>query len=61
MKYAVSVAIDGRLLVEVDAQSFEEAKEKAVFAAGCSNWNCAELVSLTAVNAEDENGTFVDY
>lgn len=61
MKYVVSVAIDGRIDVEVDADSFEEAKDKAVLQAGDSDWNRIELVSCNPVNAEDENGNFKDY
>lgn len=34
MKYMVSVAIDGRIDVEVEANSFEEAKERAPFETG---------------------------
>ena len=61
MKYIVSVALDARLDVEVEASSFEEAKLKAPIAAGNENWNRCDLVSLTPVNAEDENGMFIDY
>lgn len=61
MKYIVSVAIDGRIDVEVDADSFEEAKYKAVLQAGDSDWNRIELVNCNPVNAEDENGIFKDY
>lgn len=61
MKYIVSVAIDGRIDVEVEAKNFEEARQLAVYRAGDTDWNMMELVSCNAVNAEDENGTFVDY
>lgn len=61
MKYIVNVAIDGRIDVEVEANSFEEAQWKAVFEAGNTDWNRMELVSCNSVNAEDENGEFVDY
>ena len=61
MKYFVSVAIDGRIDVEVDANSFEEAKSKAILQAGDIDWNRMELVSCNPVNAEDENGKFKDY
>ena len=61
MKYMVSVAIDGRIDVEVEANSFEEAKERAPFEAGQTDWNRMELVEFRVVNAEDENGKFVDY
>lgn len=61
MKYIVSVAIDGRIDVEVEADSFEQAEYKAILEAGNTNWNMMELVSCKSVNAEDENGKFVDY
>lgn len=59
MKYTVSVAIDARMDVAVEAESFEEAKTKAQLeASDCSN---EEWISVKAVNAEDENGNFIDY
>jgi hypothetical protein len=61
MKYVVSVAIDGRIDVEVEANSFEEARLLAALEAGNTDWNQMELVSCNAVNAEDENGKFIDY
>lgn len=61
MKYMVSVAIDGRIDVEVEANSFEEARREAVYEIGNYDWNTMELVSCNSVNAEDENGEFVDY
>lgn len=61
MKYTVSVAIDGRIDVEVEAESFAEAKSKAQFEVGNSDWNTMEMVSCNAVNAEDEARTFIDY
>lgn len=61
MKYTVSVAVNGRIDVEVVADSFEEAREKARYKVGDCNWNMMELVDINPVNAEDENGKFVDY
>lgn len=61
MKYFVSVAIDGRIDVEVEADSLEDAKHKATLEVGNTDWNRMELVSCNPVNAEDENGKFVDY
>lgn len=61
MKYNVSVAIDGRIDVEVEASSFEEAREKARYEVGNSDWNRMELVNVSAVNAENENEEFIDY
>lgn len=61
MKYVVSVAVDGRVDVEVDAKNFEEAKEKACEEVGCIDFNRLEFIEWKAVNAEDENGVFKDY
>ena len=61
MKYIVSVAIDGRIDVEVEANSFEEARKEAEWAVGNCDWNTMELVSCNAVNAEDEDTVFIDY
>lgn len=61
MKYMVSVAIDGRIDVEVEADSFEKAAYLAILKAGYVDWNRMELVNCKSVNAEDENGTFIDY
>ena len=59
MKYTVSIAVDGRVDVEIEANSFEEAKEKATY---CDfDLEKLECVGRTPVNAEDENGNFVDY
>ena len=61
MKYIVSVAIDGRIDVEVEADSFEKAEYLAILELGNANWSTMELVGCKSVNAEDENGTFIDY
>lgn len=61
MRYIVSVAIEGRLDVEVEADNFEQAQYKAIFEAGMNDWNRMELVGCHSVNAEDENGEFRDY
>ena len=61
MKYIVSVAVDGRVDVEVDAASFEEAREKACEEVGSIDFNRLEFIDWKAVNAEDENGVFKDY
>jgi hypothetical protein len=59
MKYTISIAIDGRIDVEVDAVSFEEAKNKV----NLNDVNLAnmDIVGYNAVNATDENGVFIDY
>lgn len=61
MKYLVSVAVDGRINVEVEADNFEEARRFAEYEASNTDWNMMELVDFHSVNAEDENGTFTDY
>ena len=61
MKYIVSVKIDGRLDVEVNADSFEQARYMAELEAGNCDWNRIEAVDIESVNAEDETGTFIDY
>ena len=61
MKYIVSVAIDARIDVEVEADSFEEARSKAKIEAAYDDWNNLSYVSFDAVNAEREDGEFKDY
>lgn len=61
MKYYVSIAVDGRVEVEVEASSFEEAKEKACEELYEVNLGVLDCIEWSAVNAEDENGNFVDY
>ena len=61
MKYVVSIAINGRLDVEVDANSFEEAKQIACGDIYDEDFGNLECIDWHAVNAEDENGKFVDY
>lgn len=61
MKYTVSVAIDGRIDVEVEANNFEEAKELAKYAIEDCDLDTMEFVGCKPVNAEDENGMFMDY
>ena len=61
MKYIVSVAVNGRVDVEVDAENFEEAKEKACQEVCDIDFNRLEFIEWEAVNAENENGVFKDY
>lgn len=61
MKYTVSIAVDGRIDVEVSANSFETAKEKALEEFMFSDLKTMEIIGTQAVNAEDENGEFIDY
>lgn len=59
-KYNVSMSVDLRFTVEVEADSFEEAFKKADL--GDVDMNCFdEWISSQPVNAECEDGTFADY
>lgn len=59
MKYTVSLKLDCRVDVEVEADSFEEAFEKAGGAE--YDWNKVEVVGDGVVNATDEKGVLKDY
>ncbi len=61
MKYVVSVAIDGRIDVEVEASSFDEARHLADAAVREVDPLFIEFVRWNAVNAEREDGEFRDY
>ena len=58
-KYTVSPALDCRVDVEVEADSFDEAFEKAK--SRTYDWNKVEAVGNKPVNATDENGNMEDY
>lgn len=58
-KYTVSLALDCRVDVEVEADSFAEAFEKA--GSEVYDWNKVEVVGDKPVNATDENGNMEDY
>lgn len=58
-KYTVSLALDCRVDVDVEADSFAEAFEKAKSAG--YNWDLIEVVGDKPVNATDENGNMEDY
>ena len=61
MKYTVSVAINGRIDVEVEAENFEEAKEKASQEVCEADFGSLECIDWYAVNAEADDGEFQDY
>lgn len=61
MKYTVSIAVDGRIDIDVEADSFEQAKDKAIDAFRDADLTEMEVVGGQAVNAEDETGEFRDY
>ena len=58
-KYTVSLSLDCRVDVEVEANSFEEAFRKADKAG--YDWNKVEVVGGEPVNATDANGNMKDY
>lgn len=61
MEYIVSIAIDGRIDIQVEANSFEEAREKALASVGDADFDTLDVVGSKAVNAESETGEFIDY
>ena len=58
-KYTVSLSLDCRVDVEVEADSFEEAFRKADKVG--YDWNKVEVVGSGLVNATDEEGVLKDY
>lgn len=58
-KYTVSLAVDARVDVTVEAKSLEEAKAKAPSA--YFEWKDVDIVDLTPVNATGEDGVLHDY
>lgn len=58
-KYTVSLSLDCRVDVEVEANSFEEAFRKADKAG--YDWNKVEVIGSDLVNATDEKGVLKDY
>ena len=62
MKYTVSIAIDGRLDIEVEAADPIEAREKAEYEFLDADISKMEIVGTNAVNCSDEDGNIVkDY
>ena len=63
MKYYVSMKVDGRMTVEVDADNAQEAFDKAIeeWQTGDFDFNKnMEIVDSFPVNCEDENGNLTD-
>ena len=58
-KYTVTLKLDCRVDVEVEADSFAEAFEKAK--SKIYDWNKVEVVGDEPVNATDENGNMENY
>ena len=61
MKYIVSVAVDGRIDIEVEAKNFKEAKEEAEKEMCFVELERMECIDMFPVNATDENGNIEDY
>lgn len=61
MKYVVGIAVDGRVYIEVEANDFADAKEKANDIFMDMNLGQLECIEWKNVNAEDENGNMIDY
>lgn len=62
MKYSVSIAIDGRIDIEVDAENPNEARDKALDEFATADLSKMEIVGRDAVNCSDEDGNLVkDY
>lgn len=59
MKYTVSLKLDCRVDVEVEADSFEEAFKKAKFAV--YDWNEVDVVDDEIVSATNARGEMKDY
>ena len=59
MKYIVSMSLDCRVDVDVEADSFDEAFEKVK--SENYDWFNVEVVGGSPVNATDENGNMEDY
>lgn len=62
MKYYVSMRVDGRIDVEVDADSPEEAFEKAEekWISDDFDFNKMDIVDSEPVNCTDEDGNLTD-
>lgn len=59
MKYIVSMAVDGRIDVEVEAADVNEAKEKAEEAFCDANLSKMEIVGADAVTCYDAEGNIL--
>ena len=61
MQYYVNVAVKGSACVTVEAENFEEAKKKAEDKLFEIDFGFLETIDWDAVNAEAEDGTYIDY
>ena len=63
MRYHVSMRVDGRISVEVDATTAQDAFDKAIKRWENNDFDFnknMEIVDSYPVNAEDENGNLTD-
>jgi len=60
MKYFITYKIDGRISVEVEAGSLEEAVEKSYGEFAEADLSKMEYVDADPVSCTDENGNFKD-
>lgn len=59
MKYYVTYKVEARYIAEVEADSLEEAMEKAESEYIDANFGVAEDIDGEAIIVEDENGDFI--
>ena len=59
MKYIVSMAVDGRIDVEVEAADVNEAKKKAYGAFGDADLSNMDIVGADAVTCYDAEGNIL--
>lgn len=59
MKYYVKFKVEGRYTAEVEADSVEEAKEKAKLVVFDADFGVIEDVDYEPISVEDENDNFV--
>lgn len=61
MKYTVSMKVEGRVDVEVEAKNPKEAKLKAYQAFGGADLSKMDFTEVDPVNCTDEDGNLTDY
>lgn len=58
MRYKVRVMLTGTKEIDVDADSFEDAAQKAKMLAGATDYNTFENIEFYALEAEDKDGEY---
>ena len=61
MRCVVSIAVEGRVDIEVDVESIDDAQEAALEEFASANLNSMDIVNFHAVNVETETREFRDY